>query len=341
MSIFVPMISVIMPSFNTPVEMLTKAVDSVLEQTYDNFELLIIDDCSTDASVEYLASLRDERVKVIRNPQNLGITKSLNVGLSHAHGQYIARMDSDDICLPQRFEKQLAFMEANPEVIVCGTWIQAFGGASYTTKRVIPEQDYLQCSFLFGNTYGLCHPTAFFRGELLRKYGIRYDENLPTAQDYGMWTLCAQYGKIANVEEVLLNYRVHNGQISVAKRQLQMQCALRVQTAILKQIMPEITEEQAQLHVQMCRERKPAKKLTSWIRKLEKANSKCAAYDPAVFCRVAEDFLKQKFTDYARIVGTPMQMLGLALYCPFNVRSAVLKILFARMTRRKKSREVL
>ena len=336
-----PMISVIMPSFNTPVEMLAKAVDSILEQTYANFELIIIDDCSTDASVEYLASLQDQRVKIIRNRQNMGITKSLNVGLSHARGEYIARMDSDDICLPQRFEKQLAFMEANPDVIVCGTWFQAFGDASYTTKRVIPEQAYLQCSFLFGNTYGLCHPTAFFRGDMLRQYGIRYDENLPTAQDYGMWTLCAQYGKIANVEEVLLNYRVHNGQISVAKRQLQMQCALRVQTAILRRIMPEITEEKAQLHVKMCRDRKPDKKLASWIRELEKANSKCSAYDPAVFCRAAEDFLKQKFTDYARVVATPMQMLALALRCPCRVRSAVWKILFARVVRQKKKREEL
>ena len=143
-----PIISVIMPTYNTPVEMLSKAVDSVLGQTYRDFEFIIIDDYSTDASVEYLASLQDERVKVIRNPQNLGITKSLNVALSHAKGRYIARMDSDDICLPKRLEKQLAFMESHPEVIVCGTWIETFGDTSYVMKRVIPEQEYLRCSFL-------------------------------------------------------------------------------------------------------------------------------------------------------------------------------------------------
>lgn len=336
-----PLISVIMPSFNTPVEMLSKAVDSVLGQTYRDFELIIIDDCSTDASVEYLASLQDERVKVIRNPRNLGITKSLNVGLSHARGQYIARMDSDDICLPERFEKQLAFMEAHPEVIVCGTWIQAFGDASYTTKRVIPEQEYLRCSFLFGNAYGLCHPTAFFRGDMLRKHGIRYDENLPTAQDYGMWTTCAEYGEIANVEEVLFRYRVHNGQISVAKRQLQMQCALRVQATILSRIMPEITEEQAQLHVQMCRDRKPTRRLATWVKTLKKANRVTGTYDTQVFDRAAEDFLKEKFTNYARVVKAPVKIVGLLLCCPGSVRRAVQKALFARVRRLKKSREEL
>lgn len=337
----VPMISIIMPSFNTPVEMLSKAVNSILEQTYQDFEFIIIDDCSTDASVEYLASLQDKRVKVIRNSQNLGITKSLNVGLSHARGKYIARMDSDDNCLPERLEKQLAFMEANPEVIVCGTWIQAFGDASYTTKRVIPEREYLRCSFLFGNAYGLCHPTAFFRGDMLRKHGIRYDEDLPTAQDYGMWTTCAEYGEIANVEEVLFRYRVHNGQISVAKRQLQMQCALRVQTTILRQLIPNIMEQQAKMHVQMCRDRRPTRRFTTWVKTLKKANRKMSVYMPEVFDRAAEDFLKQKCMEYARVVKAPTQMLGLILCCPGTIRSAVLKILLMRVRRLKKSREEL
>lgn len=337
----VPLISVIMPNFNTPVEMLANAVDSILGQTYQDFEFIIIDDCSTDASAEYLASLQDERIKVVRNLQNLGITKSLNVGLSYARGQYIARMDSDDFCLPERLEKQLAFMETHPEVIVCGTWIQAFGDASYTTKRVIPEREYLRCSFLFGNTYGLCHPTAFFRGDMLRKHKIRYDETLTTAQDYGMWETCAQHGEIANVQEVLFRYRVHNGQISVAKRQLQMQCALRVQTAILRQLLPNITEQQAKMHVQMCRDQRPTRRLASWIKFLKKENHKMSVYAPEAFDRAADDFVKQKCMDYARVVKAPTQILGLILWCPGMIRSVVMKTLLTRMCRFDKSCEEL
>ena len=332
-----PTVSVIMPTYNTPVEMLSEAVNSILEQTFMDFEFIIIDDCSTDTSVQYLETIQDERVKIIRNQQNMGITKSLNIGLSLARGRYIARMDSDDISLPERFEKQLAFMEANPDVIVCGTWVQTFGDATYAIKRVIPEQEQLRCSFLFGNVYGLCHPTAFFRGETLRQHNITYDENLPTAQDYGMWTVCTKYGQIANVEEVLLHYRVHNGQISAKKRQLQMQCTLHVQTAILRRAMPQVTPAQAQMHVKLCRERKPSRKLVAWVRLLEKSNRATSAYKPEVFTQVAEDYLKQKFTDFAHVARTPDDILGAVLFCPKAARSTVFKTLLARIKRTKKS----
>ena len=330
-----PMISVIMPSFNTPVEMLSQAVNSILGQTYRDFEFIIIDDCSTDASVEYLASLQDERVKVIRNHQNLGITKSLNVGLSHARGSYIARMDSDDICTPERLEKQLNFMESHPEVIVCGTWIQAFGDASYTTKRIIPEREYLRCSFLFGNAYGLCHPTAFFRGDMLRKYGIRYDENLPTAQDYGMWTVCAEYGQIANVEEILLHYRVHSRQISTAKRQFQAQCASYVQAGLLRRVMPQVTQAQIQMHTQLSIEHIPSRKMVEWVKILRKSNAETCAHKPEVFDCVADAFLREKFTDYARVVKTPVAVLRVVVLCPVTIRRAVVETLWARVKRVK------
>ncbi len=326
-----PQISVIMPTYNTPVPILAAAVDSILAQSFQDFEFIILDDCSTDDSVEYLASLNDARIRVIRNQENLGITKTLNVGLSHARGQFIARMDSDDISLPQRFEKQLAFMQAHPDVIVCGTWIEAFGDASYVTKRMLPEREYLRCSFIYGNVYGLSHPTAFFRTEALRAYGIRYDEQLPTAQDYSMWTLCAEYGQLANVEEVLLRYRVHNGQISVAKRTLQQQCALHVQTALLQRIVPGLTPAQAQAHEQMCRARVPSDELVAWAKKLKQENKKTAAYPTEVFDRCADDFVTQKFTDYARVVRNAKELLWLLLHCPSFAYTQMLKSLFGRL----------
>ena len=114
------MISVIMPTYNTPREFLENAIQSILRQTYGDFEFIIVDDCSTDDTEEYLRSIADSRIRVIRNQTNLGITKSLNIGLREARGEYIARMDSDDIALPERFEKQLKFMQEHQNVIVCG-----------------------------------------------------------------------------------------------------------------------------------------------------------------------------------------------------------------------------
>ena len=109
-------VSVLMPVYNTQAGFLAEAVESILNQTFGEFEFLIVDDCSTlKETTEYLNSLDDPRVKIIRNHENLGITKSLNIGIREAAGKYIARMDSDDISLPQRLEKQYAFMETHPD----------------------------------------------------------------------------------------------------------------------------------------------------------------------------------------------------------------------------------
>ena len=102
-------ISVVMATYNTPTPFLKTAVESVLNQTFTAFEFIIVDDASTNESVDYLKGLTDERVRIVRNSSNLGITKSLNIGLREARGKYIARMDADDISLPQRFEKQYLF----------------------------------------------------------------------------------------------------------------------------------------------------------------------------------------------------------------------------------------
>lgn len=118
-------ISVIMPVYNTPKDILNEAVKSILNQSFADFEFIIIDDCSDKAECkDYLESLYDERIRIIRNPQNLGITKSLNIGLRAASGKYIARMDSDDISLPRRLEKQYSFMEEHTDTLICGTSVR-------------------------------------------------------------------------------------------------------------------------------------------------------------------------------------------------------------------------
>ena len=114
-------ISVVMPVFNTQIDFLKEAVESILNQSFREFEFIIIDDGTTDGSSQYLGSLSDPRIRIIRNERNLGITQSLNIGFSIAKGKYIARMDSDDISLPCRLQEQYNLMERHPEVIVCGS----------------------------------------------------------------------------------------------------------------------------------------------------------------------------------------------------------------------------
>ena len=156
------LISVVMPNYNTSLPFLEEAVNSILAQTYSNFEFIIVDDCSTDESYGFLQSLTDPRIRLIRNDENMGVTASLNKGFRLAKGTYIARMDSDDISFPTRFERQLAFMTENPDVIVCGTFAEEIGDRNGKRCRKIPNMEEYQCGVLFGNVFGLIHPTAFF-----------------------------------------------------------------------------------------------------------------------------------------------------------------------------------
>lgn len=330
------MISVVMPTYNTPRKFLEAAIQSILMQTYPFFEFIIIDDCSTDGTNEYLRSLNDERVRIITNQKNLGITKSLNIGFQEAKGEYIARMDSDDIAYPERLKKQLTFMEANPDVIVCGTWIQAFGGANYTTKRVIPSREYHKASFLFGNIYGLCHPTAFFRKSLLRRHNISYDETLTTAQDYGMWSQCVNVGRIANVDEILLQYRVHNSQISIDKRELQESCVRKVQRHLLELLLYDVNKETADKHFLLCKDKSISRNTVKWFKYLGRENRSRKIYDIKTFNLVLKDILKSKVIYSAANARGLLAFLRVIMITPFGMKGIVFKVILKRIMRKWK-----
>ena len=329
-------ISVVMPTYNTDIPVLVEAVTSILNQTFSDFEFIIVDDCSQNGTQEYLLSIQDDRVKVIRNTENLGVTKSLNVGLKAAKGEYIARMDADDIALPERFEKQLTFMENHRDVIVCGTWIQAFGDSDYTQKRTIPGKEALRCRMLFDNSYGLSHPTAFFRAAALRKYNIEYDEELPTAQDYGMWSVCCEYGELANVPEVLLNYRVHKKQISVAKRQVQIECAHYVQRKLLYRLGIE-DEADIQKHFSFCDDDGFTKEMVRWAKQVEKKNSQRGIYNKREFKRTISNFTTYKMTVHSAKFKMPNEIPKLFRSVPISLYPNVVRSILNRMCNRIRS----
>ena len=208
-----------MANYNTPIEYLKEAIDSVLAQTYTNFEFIIIDDASTDSSLSVINSYKDPRINLIVNDENIGLTKSLNKAISISRGKYIARMDSDDVSLPQRFSRQVDYMEEHSNVIVCGTWFEKFGEENRIRKPVIPSTEYYRCQLLFSDTpITMCHPSTFIRKSMLDQYNIRYDESIKKAQDYNMWVECSRYGEMAILNEVLLRYRTHKKQISLDKQ---------------------------------------------------------------------------------------------------------------------------
>ena len=275
-------ISVVMPVYNTAIPMLKEAVDSILAQTFRDFEFIIIDDGSANEVKDYLQQLTDPRIRLIRNETNIGITKSLNIGFQAARGKYIARMDSDDISLPSRFEIQYAIMEAHPDAFVCGAGAERHG----TESGVIPckdmDMEWYRVNLLFGNP-GPVHPTAFFNHELLVKHHILYDETLVYAQDYGMWDQISRIGSILFLDKTLLKFRYHTNRVSVIHRELQMRCDRMIQGKMLTELMGPITDAELEMHYTHSLHYFPDTVMTSeinqWYRRIIKANKNKQIYN--------------------------------------------------------------
>lgn len=286
------LVSVIMSNYNTPEEYLRSAIESILNQTYQNFEFIIIDDCSTDNSLSIIESYSDERIKVIRNEKNLGITKSLNRGLKAATGEYVARMDADDISLEKRFEKQVEFLKSHPDHIVCGTGVELIGDwqSKHSNKficRTIPQKDEFRIYLLFGNYPNIVHPTAMFNRNLLLKHNITYNERYPLAQDYRMWISCSEVAECANLSETLLNYRVHGKAVSNDKKELQKNIAYQIMQEQLDKLHISLTEEYADIHKDFLSTRKEYNtECKKWIKTLLKYNKKYNVYNQKLFKKI-------------------------------------------------------
>ena len=213
-----PKVSVVMAVYNGE-KYLQSAIDSILTQTFYDFEFIIVDDASTDETANIIKGYKDSRVKLITNEVNMRLPRSLNRGLSAASGNYIVRMDADDISLPNRIEKQVLFMDNHPEV-----------AASSVNYIVIDEEGHrlsrgkVHCGKVL-NRYALLpsplvHPGAIIRRSLLNEEEW-YNEKYTSAQDYDLWLRIHEHHLLDNINEALLLYRVHSASISQAKKNQQ------------------------------------------------------------------------------------------------------------------------
>ncbi len=238
----VPRISVLMPVYNCELY-INEAIDSILNQSFEDFELLLIDDCSTDKTLEICKSYKDSRIVIIEKDQNSGYTNSLNYGLSIAKGEYIARMDGDDISMPTRFEKQISFLDANPEIVVCGTSFQIIGSGEI---RSVPElHNQIVVRLLYWNC--IAHPTVIMRGQYFKSHQIRYNQAAEPAEDYNLWVRLCSTVKLYNYQESLVQYRIHNKQVSNNRRVLQIDSAANSRIELLRNLKCKISEEEIAL----------------------------------------------------------------------------------------------
>jgi glycosyltransferase involved in cell wall biosynthesis len=223
-----PKITVLMPVYNCELY-IREAVDSIINQTFDDFEFLIIDDASTDKTVAIIKTYADTRIQLIEKPANTGYTNSLNHGLSIAKGEYIARMDGDDISLPERFEKQVAFLDSNPDVVLCGTALKIID-----SDKVICYPEFHENIKLVMLTHNcIIHPSVMIRKSVLDYYSVKYDISKEPAEDYNLWTKLLLYGKLYNFQEVLLHYRMHPSQVSQKRKNVQIDSSIETQIQLL------------------------------------------------------------------------------------------------------------
>ena len=199
------LVSVIMPVYNVE-KYLKEAIDSILNQTYKNIELIIIDDCSTDGSKDIIKSYNDSRIRAYFNDENLQQPRTRNKGLELAKGEYIANMDSDDISYLNRIEEQVKFMDENCDLDISGCYYKTFGGVKNRIVRTPLTKE--ECKLVSIITSPVAHPTVMFRHSSLKKYNIKYDTDYKYSQDFELWSrLFFEGAKISNLPKVLLNYR--------------------------------------------------------------------------------------------------------------------------------------
>ena len=279
-----PKITILMSVYNNE-KYLRESIESILNQTYNNFEFLIINDASTDSSKDIILSYNDFRIRLVDNAENIGLSKSLNKGIELAKGEYIARMDADDISLPERLEKQLNFIEQNPGVGVCGTWYKKFGYSEKIIKT--PEKsDKIKLLLFCKNVIG--HSTVMIRKEHLTKNGIKYNENLEKAQDYDLWVRLSEYTDFYNIPNVYVLYRIHSDQISTYSKNKQDYYADKVRFCQLRKLGIKPKKTEWAIHKAICNDNYSIIKiniLENWFERLILANRESLYYPDKEFSK--------------------------------------------------------
>ncbi|WP_455110311.1 glycosyltransferase family 2 protein [Porphyromonas sp.] len=214
---------------------IAECIDSILAQTWTDFELLVIDDCSSDATPSIVRAYSDVRVRILEQPKADYIA-ALNLGLGMTQSKYIARMDGDDIMEPHRIQRQLEALEAHPDVALCCSAIQCFGASSQYVPCYGGRIDFPLIPMMTGNI--VAHPTTILRRNFLERHRLAYHPDYLYAEDYKLWVDFAKAGaSFIGIDAPLLRYRCSSNQVSTQKREEQARVAFRIQLEILEHVV--------------------------------------------------------------------------------------------------------
>ncbi len=281
------MISVIMPTYNDE-KYICEAIDSILNQTYTNFEFIIINDGSTDKTEEIILSYDDSRIVYVKNEENLQIVKTLNKGIDLAKGKYIARMDADDISVSERFEKQLLFMKKNPEIDICGTWMQILDQADSIWKYPKYHEE-IKAQLLFNTP--VAHATSMMKRSFFDN--LSYSVFSDKAEDYHLWSEAINSKKFENITEVLYLYRWHPNQTCKTSRNIQVTVANSVREVMLERMGMKPTNREMVIHTNfslLVWNEKNHGELILWLKKLIEQNKEFNYFDENALKKIIGSF---------------------------------------------------
>ena len=295
------MVTVLMPVYNAS-EFLKEAIDSILEQTYEEFEFLIIDDGSTDSSLNIIESYNDDRIKLISNTENLGIIKSLNKGIEMASGKYIVRMDADDISENNRLEIQINFMENNNDVAVAGSNGVIFLSEKPMIKKAtdFPKKySEIKCTLLFESP--IMHPSVIIRKNVLLENNYRYKDEHKATEDYGLWMEIAKDYKVVNISKTLLKHRIISSSLTnQALKRMNERIKVMKQIYIigLDYLEVKYSEDELDIHAEIALSASlkhfnyTKRSIKKWLCKLIDANNSTRRFKSEIFDRIiAEQYL--------------------------------------------------
>lgn len=278
------LVSVVMPIYNDW-EYLGESIDSILAQTYVDWEMLLLVEHGCDQRcLDVISEFKDPRMLLFRNAERLGLPRSLNRGIALSHGDFIARMDSDDISLPTRLEKQVKLLVENREVGVCGTYAEVFGLQSWKYGNESTDAE-VKVGLLLGCP--IVHPSVMMRKSLIVEKGLYYNENISEAEDYELWSRTIWQTKIVNIPEILVKYRKHENNKTVYVDVGDRLVEHSVMAAMLKHAgMPEVSVEDINLHFEIFLGSgisvANSKRTILWCEMIERRNRARKEYDESV-----------------------------------------------------------
>ena len=309
-----PLVSVLVATYKTSERDLSQCISSILAQTYTNFELLILDDGSEDENLKkVIEKCKDSRVFSRYNQKNLGIAKTRNVLLQWAKGKYLAVMDSDDIMLPERLEKQVIYMELNPTVGICGIAYQRFGnwkkkGSIFPAK----DSDEIKAGLFF--KCAMHHPGVMLRSDIVKNKQITYNDNYISVNDRHLYLDMMPYTEFHNLPQILMRYRMHPNSVSRRKRMEIKNEQKELRKEMLAKMNIELSPDELELLNNFvlngnCRIQNVSilKEIEKLLSKLDKANEKSGYFPKEAFSKLCALYLVKRCLNasvYGRISST-------------------------------------